>query len=195
MSFIDGFYTFNIDLVNVENNIYDKLFLKLAKHPNEPFEMLLSKVLAYCHSYQSNLSFSEGYFSPEDPTIWNKDIIGNILTWIQIGRPSYKKIHKAIKQNNDSEFKVYFCNDTEPRDFCYDFRSVKTKDFHKIKFFLIDDEFLQKLIPYISSRMNWNISFIDNMLYLHWDKLEFESSITQLNIWDIYQETIMQEAK
>ena len=48
----------------------------------------------------------------------------------------------------------------------------------------------EKLTENISTRMNWNISFIDDMLYLHWDKLEFESKIVELNIWDIYQETI-----
>ena len=190
MSFIDGFYTFNIDLVNVENNIYDKLFLKLAKHPNEPFEMLLSKVITYCHAYHKELTFSDGYFSPTDPTIWHKDIIGNVLSWIQVGAPSYKKIHKAIQQYSDSSFKIYFCNPKEASDFCYDFRSVKTKDFNKIKFYLIDDDFIQKLTPNISTRMNWNISFIDDALYLHWNNLEFESKITEVNIWDVYQETI-----
>lgn len=190
MSFIDGFYTFNIDLVNVENNVYDKLFLKLAKHPSEPFEMLLSKVLAYCHSYQEDLKFSDGYFSPLDPTIWKKDVIGNILSWIQVGAPSYKKIHKAIQQNSDSSFKIYFCNPKESSDFCYDFRSVKTKDFNKIKFYLIDDDFIQKLLPNITTRINWNVNFIDDSLYLNWDTLEFESKIEEVNIWDIYQETI-----
>ena len=190
MSFIDGFYTFNIDLVNVENNIYDKLFLKIPKHPNESFEELISKVLAYCHSYKKELTFSDGDFSPSDPTIWQKDVIGNILSWIQVGAPSYKKIHKAIQQNSESTFKIYFYDEKEPNEFCYDFRSVKTQDFNKIKFFLIDNEFVEKLTENISTRMNWNISFIDDMLYLHWDKLEFESKIVELNIWDIYQETI-----
>ena len=134
MSFIDGFYTFNIDLVNVENNIYDKLFLKIPKHPNESFEELISKVLAYCHSYKKELTFSDGYFSPSDPTIWQKDVIGNILSWIQVGAPSYKKIHKAIQQNSESTFKIYFYDKKEPNEFCYDFRSVKTQDFNKIKF-------------------------------------------------------------
>lgn len=190
MSFVDGFYTFNIDLVNVENNIYDKLFFKLAKHPNESFEMLLNKALAYCHAYKKELTFSEGFYSPEDPTIWEKDVIGNIISWIQVGVPSYKKTSRAIKQNKQASFKIYFCSNEEPRNFCYDFRSVKTKSFNKIKFFLIDNNFVENLALHISSRINWQISFIDNLLYLHQDKLEFESKIEEVDIWKIYQETI-----
>lgn len=190
MSFIDGFYTFNVELANVENNIYDKLFLKLPKHPNESFEFLLSKVIAYCHAYEKDLNFSQGFYSPEDPTIWKKNILNEIETWIQLESCSYKKLHKAVKQNPLAKFSMYFHNIAEPQDFCYEFRAIKTKDFQKVKFFLIDENFLQTLIPNISSRMNWNINFIDDTLYFNWENLELESRITELNIWDIYQQGI-----
>ncbi len=190
MSFIDGFYTFNIDLSNVENNIYDKLFLKLPKHPNESYEYLFSKVIAYCHCYEKELEFSQGFYSPDDPTIWRKNILSEIETWTQVGPCSYKKLHKAIKQNPNAKFKIYFINESEPRDFCYEFRAIKTKDFQKVKFFSIDEKFIQKLIDNISSRMTWSINFIDDTLYFNWDNLEIEDSIKEIDIWEIYQKLI-----
>lgn len=190
MSFVDGFFTFNIDLSNVENNIYKKLLFKICKHPNEEYENIISKAIVYCHAYKEGLDFSQGTYSPQDPTMWEKDILDNVHMWIQIGAPSYKKLHKAIKQNNDAEFRVYFNSKEEIQDFCYEFRAIKTKDFQKVKFYLIDSEFIEKLTQNVASRMNWNLNIVDYNFYLNWEKLEFEGKVQEIDIWKEYQEQI-----
>ena len=92
-------FKFQIELSDIDRNIYESLEFRTAQHLSETGIYLLTRVIAYLHCYQSNLEFSlSGLSDPEGPTLFTRGDNGSIQNWIEIGNPSSKKLHKATKQ-------------------------------------------------------------------------------------------------
>ena len=90
-------YTFDIELADADRGVYETLDLRVACHPSETEESLVTRVLAYCLSYTEGISFSKGLSDPEDPAIAVRDLTGALLVWIDIGAPDAARLHRAGK--------------------------------------------------------------------------------------------------
>lgn len=90
-------YRFDIELSDVDRSVYEKLELRAAQHPSESMRYLLTRVLAYCLSYEEGIAFSRGLAAADEPAIWVKDLQGVTSAWIDIGTPSPERLHKARK--------------------------------------------------------------------------------------------------
>jgi uncharacterized protein YaeQ len=87
-----------VTLSDVDRAVYEKLDLRLARHPSESARYLLTRLLAYCLSYEEGIAFSKGGLSATDePPIAVRDPTGILLSWIDIGAPSADRLHKAAK--------------------------------------------------------------------------------------------------
>src|SRR5216684_3645557 len=62
-------YVFNIELANLDRGVYQPLQLRVARHPSESEEYFLTRILAYCLEYTEGISFSNGLFEPDEPTM------------------------------------------------------------------------------------------------------------------------------
>ena len=51
-------YTFDIELADTDRGVYETLALRVARHPSETEEFLVTRVLAYCLEYTDGLAFS-----------------------------------------------------------------------------------------------------------------------------------------
>ena len=119
MSFLDGIYTITVNLTNSDRCQYEQLRLKVAKHPFETLSYMLTRILAYMHSYEEGLEFTQGLFDPKQPAIWKKNILNEPSTWIEVGLPDRKRLYHA-SCNENCRCKVYFCDQTEIAQFCHD---------------------------------------------------------------------------
>ena len=78
-------YVFNIDLANSDRGVYQPLQLRMARHPSESEEYFRTRMLAYCFEYTEGISFSNGLFEPDQPTIAVRDLTGLLRVWIDVG--------------------------------------------------------------------------------------------------------------
>jgi uncharacterized protein YaeQ len=91
-------YHWPVTLSDVDRGVYEMLDLRLARHPSESMRYLLTRMLAYCLSYEEGIAFSKGGLSSNDePPIAVRDPTGILLAWIDIGAPSAERLHKASK--------------------------------------------------------------------------------------------------
>lgn len=90
-------YTFNLTLSDVDRGVYETLDLRVALHPSEAVDHMLTRVLAYCLEYQEGIAFSRGLADADQPAVWVRDRTGRLLTWIDIGAPSAERLHRASK--------------------------------------------------------------------------------------------------
>lgn len=88
---------FKIDVSDVDRGVYETLELRVARHPSESGPFFLTRMIAYALNVQEGIEFSDGISSPDDASIYVKDLTGKNLTWIDIGNPSAKRLHKAAK--------------------------------------------------------------------------------------------------
>ena len=72
---------------------------------------MLTRVLAYCLSYEEGITFSRGLAVPDEPAVWVKDLQGTTQAWIEVGTPSAERLHKATKAV--SRVSVYTHHDVE----------------------------------------------------------------------------------
>src|SRR6267143_2853808 len=90
-------YVFNIELANSDRGVYQPLQLRVARHPSESEEYFLTRILAYCLEYTEGISFSNGLFEPDEPTIAVRDLTGVLSAWIDVGAPEAARLHRASK--------------------------------------------------------------------------------------------------
>src|SRR5689334_15960873 len=90
-------YNFDIQLADVDRGVYETLALRVARHPSETEEYLLTRVLAYCLEYAEGIAFSKGLAEPDEPAIAVRDLTGALRVWIDVGAPDAARLHKASK--------------------------------------------------------------------------------------------------
>jgi uncharacterized protein YaeQ len=90
-------YHLLIDLSDVDRGVYEKLDLRVARHPSESMRFLLTRVIAYAMFYEEGIAFSRGLSTADEPAVWRHDTMGSIDLSIEVGTPSPERLHKASK--------------------------------------------------------------------------------------------------
>lgn len=91
-------YHLRITLSDVDRAVYESLDLRVARHPSESGRYLVTRMLAYCLSYEDGICFSKGGLSAADePPVAIRDRTGLLVAWIDVGAPSAERLHKASK--------------------------------------------------------------------------------------------------
>jgi uncharacterized protein YaeQ len=91
-------YNLDVSLADADRGVYEELALRVALHPSETLEFMLTRVLAYCLEYEAGIAFSRGGLSdPDEPPVRVLDPTGRVKTWIEIGAPDAERLNKAAK--------------------------------------------------------------------------------------------------
>jgi uncharacterized protein YaeQ len=88
---------FKVQLSDADRGVYEALDLRVAQHPSETPAYLVTRVLAYCLSFEEGIAFSHGLSHAEEPAVWIKTPDGRLLAWVEVGTPSAERLHKASK--------------------------------------------------------------------------------------------------
>lgn len=90
-------YTVVVDLSNVDRGVYETLELRLARHPSETAEYLVTRLIAYCLEYEDGIAFSDGLSTADEPAVLVRDLTGRITKWVDVGMPAAERVHRASK--------------------------------------------------------------------------------------------------
>ncbi len=190
MSFVEAFYSFTIELSLAERGIYEKIRLKLPRHPHESLQYLYARLIAFLHAYRPGQEFTRGLFEPKDPTAWHKDVTGELLMWLEVGCPDETKLQRAIRKRPQPELRVYFYTVEQIGEFCHQLRGSTTNWVEPVQFIAIDPNLLEALVPFERSSSRWSVNFVDTSLYLTVDGNDLVSEIPPVDIWARYQSSI-----
>src|SRR5579862_3254384 len=97
MALGDTVYVFDVALANSDSNVYESLRVRLARHPSETPEHMLTRLFAYCLEYTEGIAFSNGLSDPDEPAIAVRDLTGELQVWIDVGAPDAMRLHRASK--------------------------------------------------------------------------------------------------
>ena len=90
-------YVLNIDLADSDRGVYESFELRIARHPSETAEYMLTRVLAYCLEYCEGIVLTEGVSSGDEPALLVRDLTGKITAWIEVGMPDAARLHRGSK--------------------------------------------------------------------------------------------------
>ncbi|NUS93551.1 MAG: YaeQ family protein [Nocardia sp.] len=91
-------HTVSLHLSDIDRGVYQELDLRMARHPSETTEFLITRLLAYCLEYTDGITFSDGGVSSTDePAVLVRDLTGRITTWAEVGAPDSDRVHRGSK--------------------------------------------------------------------------------------------------
>lgn len=155
-------HTFAIDLADADRGVYESLDLRVARHPSESDDYLVTRVLACALEWTDGIAFTTGLASPDEPAIAVRDLTGTLRAWIEVGLPDAARLHKAAKAA--PRVAVY-----SHRDVGQMLRKLAGARIHRaeaIELWAIGRPFLDALTARLARRMAFSLSVTDRELYL-----------------------------
>lgn len=147
--------------------MYETLDFRVAMHPSETTDFLLTRVIAFALNAQQDLEFTaEGLSDPDSPALRLPGAHGTIALWIEIGNPSAKKLHKGAKAAN--AVKVYTYKD--PRTFVADVQSHgSVHRANEIEVYAISPKFLDSVAKQLARDNRWSLLHQDGVVTISSD--------------------------
>jgi uncharacterized protein YaeQ len=155
-------YVFNIELANPDRGVYQSLQLRVARHPSESEEYFLTRILAYCMEYTEGISFSNGLFEPDEPTIAVRDLTGALGAWIDVGAPEAPRLHRASKAA--PRVAVYTHKDAGVLAARLGLGRIHRAE--ALELYAFDRAWLAKLAARLARRMEFSLTISDQHVYL-----------------------------
>lgn len=163
MALTSTIYVFDIRLSDGDRGVYETLSLRVARHPSESAEYLLTRVLAYCLEFTEGIAFSNGGLSePEEPTLSVRDLTGALRAWIEIGTPDPARLHKASKAAGRAA--VYSHKDV--RAWLANLAGERIHRAESIPVYAVDRALLADLTARLDRRMAFDLAVAERTLYI-----------------------------
>ncbi|MGE0386832.1 MAG: YaeQ family protein [Gammaproteobacteria bacterium] len=156
-------YVFDIQLADADRGVYEALSLRVARHPSETEDFLLTRVLAYCLEFTPGIAFSAGGLSaPDEPAICVRDPTGALLAAIHVGLPEAERLHKAAK----SAPRVAVYAHRPPGQFVDRLRRERIHRADEIVIAAVDPDLLSALAARMDRRMKFDLAVAGGTLYV-----------------------------
>jgi uncharacterized protein YaeQ len=93
-------YKAQVQLADMDRHVYADHALTLALHPSETEERLMARLLAFAllapgDDRRGRLEFAKGLSDPDEPDLWQRDLTGELVQWIEVGQPDERRMLKA----------------------------------------------------------------------------------------------------
>lgn len=171
-------HTFDIDLADVDRGVYQNLNLRVAQHPSETPEFLVTRVVAYCLECQEGIGFSKGLSEPDEPAIAVRDLTGVLQAWIDIGLPEPARLHRASKAA--PQVTVYAHKD--PGLWLQRLVAARIHRAEHLHVQVVDRDWLSQVVARLQRRMQWSLSRSEGQIYLTIGQETLETDLRRVSV-------------
>ena len=93
-------YKAQLQIADMDRQLYADHALTLAQHPSETQERLMVRLLAFAlnvphDTHRGALVFARGLSDSDEPDLWQHDLSGQLIHWIEVGQPDDRRMIKA----------------------------------------------------------------------------------------------------
>ena len=93
-------YKAQLQIADMDRSLYADHALTLALHPSETEERLMARLLAFAlcvpaDDRQGALEFAKGLSDADEPDLWQRDLTGRLVQWIEVGQPDERRLLRA----------------------------------------------------------------------------------------------------
>ena len=90
----------NLQIADMDRNIYVDHAVTIARHPSETDERMMIRLLALALNLPADtdhggLELAKDLWETDEPALWRKDLTREIKHWIDIGQPDDKRLLRA----------------------------------------------------------------------------------------------------
>jgi uncharacterized protein YaeQ len=155
-------YVFEVRLADADRGVYETLTVRIAQHPSETADFLVTRLLAYCLEFTEGISFSKGLSDPDEPAISVRDLTGALHAWIEVGMPDGARVHKAAKAAR----KVVIYTHREPELLLARLAAERIHRAEALRIRTVDMQLLAAFVARLDRRMNFDLAVSDDVLYI-----------------------------
>ena len=89
-----------LQIADIDRGLYADHSLTIARQPSENDERMMIRLLAFALNVPADdrngaLELAKGMQDVEEPELWQKDLTGSIVQWIEVGQPEERRLVKA----------------------------------------------------------------------------------------------------
>lgn len=173
-------YRFKIELADITRSVYESLDFRVAQHPSESLDFLLTRVIAYALNFQDGLHFSdEGLHNPDDPCLSVANPFGGELLWVEVGSPSARKIHKASKAAKKVKIYTY----KNPDSLLEEIKANNVHRAEELEIYSLTPAFLEQLSQVLRRDNPWGLTHDEGSLVVSVDGTALQGELSLVKIF------------
>lgn len=173
-------YTFEIALSDSDRGVYEQLALRVARHPSETEEYLVTRLLAYCLEYTEGIAFSRGLSDADEPAIAVRDLTGALRVWIDVGLPDAARLHKAGK----AAARVAVYTHRDPAVLARQLAGARIHRGEALALRAFGREFIADLVRRLDRRMRLDVAVTGQVIYVTIDGTTLSGEIEPVRMPD-----------
>ena len=105
-------YKAQLSIADMDRGVYADHALTLALHPSETEERLMVRLLAFAlmapkDDARGTLQFARGLADTDEPDLWQHDLSGQLVQWIEVGQPDERRMLRAAARAEQASFVSY----------------------------------------------------------------------------------------
>lgn len=90
----------DLQINDFDEQRYGSHALTVAQHPSETDERMMVRLLAFAlnvpvDDHDGALEFAKGLSDTDEPDLWQRDLTGRIVQWIECGQPDERRLLRA----------------------------------------------------------------------------------------------------
>ena len=98
-------YKANLQIADMDRNLYVDHAVTIARHPSEADERMMIRLLALLLNLPADtdhgtLELAKDLWEADEPALWHKDLTGELKHWIEVGQPDDKRLMKASSRSD-----------------------------------------------------------------------------------------------
>ncbi|WP_433602967.1 YaeQ family protein [Nocardia sp. CA-135953] len=169
-------HNFAVQLADVDRGVYQELELRVARHPSETAEFMLTRLLAYCLEYEEGIAFSDsGVSSTDEPAVLVRDLTGRLTAWIEVGAPDADRVHRGSK----SAERVAIYTHRDPAKVLAQLTGKRVHRAEAIPLYSFDRDFIDAAVAAIERRNTVTVSITERLLYLDLNGTNLSTSVEE----------------
>ena len=168
-------HVFDLTVSDVDRGVYESTTLKLARHPSETAEHLLTRVLAYALELQEGLALGPGLADAEAPALQVRDLTGQLQAWIEVGTPDAARLHRASKACGRV---VVYCH-KDPGPYLRTLVGQRVHAPERVTLVEVDRAFVAEAAARVEKRTALTVSVTEGQLYLDLGGVSSETTLVR----------------
>jgi uncharacterized protein YaeQ len=171
-------HQFTVQLADIDRGVYQDFELRIARHPSETAEFMLTRLLAYCLEWQDGIALSEGVAAVDEPAVLVRDLTGRITAWIEVGAPDAERLHRGSKMAGRAA--VYTHKD--PANLLGQLAGKKIHRAEALPVYSFGRGFVEQAAAALERRNTVTLSITERQLYLEVNGNSFSTEVQQHGI-------------
>ncbi|EAR61974.1 hypothetical protein MED92_03463 [Oceanospirillum sp. MED92] len=170
-------YKANLNLVDMNQDLYCSEKLTIALHPSETETRMMVRIVAFALNYDTDLSFTKGLSTADEPDLWVVRPDGSIPCWIEVGQASADRLRKGVSRADKVKLYAY----GSEVDVWWPKHASDLNALPKTEIFAFDANEAEQLPQLCERNMELTVTISEDHIFVTSDKGQVELKLTTLS--------------